>query len=271
MMFRDSLNPTVRPAKRALADRRAMVIESERENPIMAGLTNEIVEMRGQGATPTNAVLSMGGTPLSEWRGGGRKIDVGKLKKAYVKALKGKGGDSDSGSDSDSDDDAYEGGRRLFAHMMEVKGSGFANKFREGMGSRSGGNWFSNVGSFLKNNKDNINKMGDDLTKKLPPAKSVGDTLKDTLISQARGLEGALNPLAKFGLSAFGSGRGGLNTGAYEGEGRMPPANGVGYQEAKGGKRTNARASVVKKVMAEKGLSMIEASKYVKAHNLYKK
>lgn len=200
MMFRDSLNPSVRPAKRALADRRAMVIESERMNPIMAGLTNEIVEMRGQGATPTNAVLSMGGTPLSEWRGGGR-IDVGKLKQAYVKAFKGKGGDSDSGSDSDSDDDAYEGGRRLFAHMMEVKGSGFATKFHKGMGSFSGG----------------------------------------------------------------------LQTGAYEGEGRMPPANGVGYQEAKGGKRTNARASVVKKVMAEKGLSMIEASKYVKAHNLYKK
>jgi hypothetical protein len=34
-------------------------------------------------------------------------------------------------------------------------------------------------------------------------------------------------------------------------------------------KRTNARAAVVKKVMAQKGLSMIEASKYVKQHNLY--
>jgi hypothetical protein len=31
------------------------------------------------------------------------------------------------------------------------------------------------------------------------------------------------------------------------------------------------RAQIVKKVMAEKGLSMIEASKYVKAHGLYKK
>jgi hypothetical protein len=29
------------------------------------------------------------------------------------------------------------------------------------------------------------------------------------------------------------------------------------------------RAEVVKKVMREKGLSMIDASKYVKAHNLY--
>jgi hypothetical protein len=29
------------------------------------------------------------------------------------------------------------------------------------------------------------------------------------------------------------------------------------------------RAAIVKKVMAEKGLKLIEASKYVKAHNLY--
>lgn len=36
---------------------------------------------------------------------------------------------------------------------------------------------------------------------------------------------------------------------------------------AKGGK--NARAMIVKKVMAEKGLKLIEASKYVKAHGLY--
>ena len=35
----------------------------------------------------------------------------------------------------------------------------------------------------------------------------------------------------------------------------------------KGGK--NARAEIVKKVMREKGMKMIEASKYVKAHNLY--
>lgn len=33
----------------------------------------------------------------------------------------------------------------------------------------------------------------------------------------------------------------------------------------------NARAEIVKKVMKEKGMKMIEASKYVKEHNLYKK
>ena len=44
-----------------------------------------------------------------------------------------------------------------------------------------------------------------------------------------------------------------------------------GYRNMGGAKpkRTNARAVIVKKVMAEKGLGMIEASKYVKAHNLY--
>ena len=34
-------------------------------------------------------------------------------------------------------------------------------------------------------------------------------------------------------------------------------------------KKSNPRAEIVRKVMAEKGLKMIEASKYVKANNLY--
>jgi len=42
-----------------------------------------------------------------------------------------------------------------------------------------------------------------------------------------------------------------------------------GQYEGMGGGSRSARAEIVKKVMAEKGCSMIEASKYVKAHNLY--
>ena len=38
-----------------------------------------------------------------------------------------------------------------------------------------------------------------------------------------------------------------------------------------GGRRPNARAQIVKKVMSSKGLSMCAASKYVKDHGLYKK
>ena len=36
-----------------------------------------------------------------------------------------------------------------------------------------------------------------------------------------------------------------------------------------GGKKPNIRAEIVRKVMKEKGCSMIEASKFVKANNLY--
>jgi len=43
-----------------------------------------------------------------------------------------------------------------------------------------------------------------------------------------------------------------------------------GQYEGMGGGARSARAEIVKKVMAEKGCSMIEASKYVKAHGLYK-
>jgi len=50
-------------------------------------------------------------------------------------------------------------------------------------------------------------------------------------------------------------------TGAYEGQGRM-----VGGAKPDGRKK---RAEIVKKIMKEKGLKMIEASKYVKEHKLY--
>jgi hypothetical protein len=72
---------------------------------------------------------------------------------------------------------------------------------------------------------------------------------------------------------------GGAETGAYEGKGMERPV-GAGMERAVGaGKKKRApagpsdgrrkRAEVVKKVMAEKKMSMIEASKYVKQHGLY--
>jgi hypothetical protein len=47
---------------------------------------------------------------------------------------------------------------------------------------------------------------------------------------------------------------------------RAPPVTRTSYF---GGNKKNARAEVVKKIMKEKGLKLIEASKYVKEHNLY--
>jgi hypothetical protein len=62
----------------------------------------------------------------------------------------------------------------------------------------------------------------------------------------------------------------GLGTGAGEGCGTGAGTGGRRRRAPAGpsdGRRK--RAEVVKKVMAEKGLSMIEASKFVKANNLY--
>jgi hypothetical protein len=42
-----------------------------------------------------------------------------------------------------------------------------------------------------------------------------------------------------------------------------------GYGKAGAGSKRSARAAIVKKVMAEHGMKMIEASKYVKEHGLY--
>jgi len=96
---------------------------------------------------------------------------------------------------------------------------------------------------------------------------------------------------------------GGMDTGRYEGEGgpqmEVAELSGPGFQAAGGGDEYDGcgggtltithggrakkvkrivgegdgrrkRAEVVKKVMAQKGMKMIEASKYVKEHGLYK-
>ena len=46
-------------------------------------------------------------------------------------------------------------------------------------------------------------------------------------------------------------------------------ARGETPENSGGGKKQNKRAVIVKEIMVKKGLSMIEASKYVKQHNLY--
>jgi len=76
-----------------------------------------------------------------------------------------------------------------------------------------------------------------------PPLLSGGDMLNQPL------------PVSGTNLSLSGSSM----TGAYEGQGRMVGA----------GDGRRKRAEIVKKVMKEKGMKMIEASKYVKQHNLY--
>jgi hypothetical protein len=78
---------------------------------------------------------------------------------------------------------------------------------------------------------------------------------------------GARNQLMEGGGRMVGCG----NTGAYEGHG-MLGQDGHGMRKKRVvGAGVRARADLVKKVMAEKGMNMISASKYVKENNLYSK
>jgi hypothetical protein len=82
--------------------------------------------------------------------------------------------------------------------------------------------------------------------------------------------------LGAVGLGRKKGGRKGKAVGALSAVPAMPSKSGAGEGgvacggDSSGGARSrSARAEIVKKVMKEKGMKMIEASKYVKAHNLY--
>jgi hypothetical protein len=79
-------------------------------------------------------------------------------------------------------------------------------------------------------------------------------------------------PIAGTNMSLGNPMMGGSMTGAYEGQGLlgMTQKHG-GMVRRMVGAGVSKRAEIVKKVMKEKGCSMNEASKYVKAHGLYKK
>jgi len=103
------------------------------------------------------------------------------------------------------------------------------------------------------------------LPPQLPPMK--GGFFKET-VKATRGVQKEMVPKAQMVASTM-SGMGKPKKGKKvkpESEMQGSDMSGMGKP-----KRPNPRAEIVKKVMAEKGLSMIEASKYVKANNLYKK
>ena len=60
-------------------------------------------------------------------------------------------------------------------------------------------------------------------------------------------------------------------TGAYEGQGQGRRKTKQQKRMVGGNDGRRKRADIVKRIMKEKGLKMIEASKYVKQHNLYTK
>jgi hypothetical protein len=81
---------------------------------------------------------------------------------------------------------------------------------------------------------------------------------------EGKGILDVLGKIAKYTAETYlGEGMSG------GGMGKRPTTQNMPSSSFSGGKKPNKRAEVVKKIMKEKGLKMIEASKYVKEHNLY--
>jgi hypothetical protein len=77
--------------------------------------------------------------------------------------------------------------------------------------------------------------------------------------------------LASTALGALGAGKKRGRPSKMKGGNLVPVANMKSSSMAGQGKPKNKRSEIVKKIMKEKGLSMIEASKYVRLNNLYVK
>jgi len=115
----------------------------------------------------------------------------------------------------------------------------------------------SNIGRKIKNT---FKKVGKFLAPAVPVLKEIGkevfNEVKPIIVEEGKkqlkeGIKGAIS-----------------GSGTKKGQVRKTARKAY---EGKADKKLNARAEIVKKVMAEKGMKMIEASKYVKEHGLYKK
>jgi len=113
----------------------------------------------------------------------------------------------------------------------------------------------SNIGRKIKNT---FKKVGKFLSPAVPVLKEIGkevfNEVKPILVEEGKkqlkeGIKGAIS-----------------GSGTKKGQVRK-----TARKAYEGTKKPNARAEIVKKIMAEKGMKMIEASKYVKEHGLYKK
>ena len=233
-------------------DMRALEIQANdpRTNPITGGSNGRMI---GAGATP-----SMG---LSQFRGGGTR--KGMMRKTARKAY-----------ESMPRNEAHMMGEALSKHIHDLHGAGFWSDFGNGFKKGFTGtlDFLSPaiekaVPGFSKHYETGKKILGFGASESQRAATMLG--MKKKGRSRNNGpalLSGNVDGVFSGGShdSDYGSESesdnecGGANTGAYEGHGRMV-----------GGRKPNARAAIVKKVMAEKGMKMIEASKYVKEHGLY--
>lgn len=230
----------------------------ERENPVNPKNTlnnrrETALRNVGAGATP-----SMG---LSQVRGGKKMVEAH--------------------SESDEEHgEAREMGHALGRHLYGLHGGVFHKAFSKGVLMAGGRKEVDaeppmaksglSVAQMRQQHNKNFNA---DFEKKHPILSKVGEYgmkgvrgLSDAIVEHGDKVgvpKGVRDVISASKKVAEGKGK----TGAYEGKGvcggkkRRAPAG------ASDGRRK--RADIVKKVMAEKGMKMIEASKYVKEHGLY--
>lgn len=249
-----------RAAHKLLADMRAMEEEGERTNPI-----NPKKAIAGAGATP-----SMG---LSQFRGGKHTL------LDHLKApTKGFGKKKAAPCEAESDGEDAEGaGRMLGQTLHKLHGGKYLAAFHRGMGlsggintgayegegkaggSLHGGFWgtLASVALPLISNLFGSGKMDKEAHDKLTmlfSKKSGGSDLP-------RG-DAMLSDVADTGFSGF---RGAAHSGgAFVGG---APAGGKKRRAAAGpSDKRRARGAKISKLMKEKGMTLAEASKYLKAH-----
>jgi len=213
---------------------------------------------------PTGMPTSVKPLPGETRRGGsiGRRAEPSKLVRAEAS-------------------EAHQMGHALGKHLASLHGGSYHKQFCDGM-MEGGGLWDSikNLGSKVANEFTNPNsvmrtKVGHEFSdpnsvlrgEVIPIGAKVAQVAQPFLDAGVPGLGTAVNMgfkaanYANEGAKMAGYGK----TGAYEGMGmrkqKRAPAG------ANDGRRK--RAEIVRRVMSEKGMKMIEASKYVKEHGLY--
>ena len=259
-----------RLAGKARGDMRAMEEQMERHNPVS-----------GRGATP-----SMG---LSQFRGGGDSESDEEMVGAGTGGMTRMVG---AGRKKKGMNEATQMGLHLGRHLHQLHGAGFWDDFKQGFNSV-----VAPVAGIAKQLLPMAGPEGA-MASGVINALGYGHGKKG-----ARAMRGCGTGAGKLVITHGGATN--SDTGAYEGHGRerddraftgmgmgsrgflsdlgvgmgTGAGEGCGTGAGTGGRRKRApagandgrrkRAEVVKKVMADKGLSMIEASKFVKAHNLY--
>lgn len=121
-----------------------------------------------------------------------------------------------------------------------------------GKKNMKGGAWWDDISNFF--------------TRDIPSAVDMGATAINNAVLDARDMIGVGKAGTGLVLKPMRSGK----AGAGKAGAAMPKPSGKAGAGKSGGKHVD-RKKLVKEIMASQGKSMIEASKYIKQHNLYKK